>query len=75
MEQIVIVETDEQDVATVCLNRPERLNAWSEDLSAALLEARNRRRDSPLSGAVMSRLLGRWEVPDLTEAHELTWVT
>ena len=42
---------------------------------AALLRARNEGRDRPVPAAVMERLLGRWEFPDLTEAHDLTWVT
>jgi enoyl-CoA hydratase/carnithine racemase len=55
MEQTVTVETDEQGVATVCLNRPERLNAWSDDLSAALLEALSKTQADPaVKGVVLT---------------------
>jgi enoyl-CoA hydratase len=55
MEPAVIVETDEQGVAAVCLNRPERLNAWSEDLSAALLEALGKLQADPaVKGVVLT---------------------
>lgn len=54
-EPVVIVETDEEGVASVCLNRPERLNAWSEDLSAALLEALDKiAADPAVKGVVLT---------------------
>jgi enoyl-CoA hydratase/carnithine racemase len=34
----VVIDVDEQGVATVRLNRPKNLNAWSADLAAGLLE-------------------------------------
>lgn len=40
----------------------------------AVLFARNRRRPAPVPEAVLERLLGRWEVPDRTEAHQVEWV-
>ncbi len=55
MEDAVLVETDEHAVATVWLNRPERLNAWSDDLSAALLEALGKvQADPAVKGVVLT---------------------
>jgi len=34
----------------------------------------NRQRQAPVPQAVLERLLGRWEVPDRTEAHGVEWV-
>ncbi len=36
--------------------------------------ARNRARRDPVPAAVIERMLGRWTVPDATEAHELTFL-
>ena len=38
------------------------------------LYKRNRDRRAVVPGSVISRLLNRWEVPDLTEAHRVDWV-
>ena len=40
----------------------------------AVLLAQNRRRPSPVPEAVIERLVERWELPDLTEAHQVEWV-
>jgi predicted kinase len=37
------------------------------------LRAQNRSRPSPVPDHVLTDLLDRWEVPDLTEAHEVTY--
>lgn len=39
----------------------------------AVLAAQNRRRPAAVPDAVMARLLDRWEVPDLTEAHAIDY--
>lgn len=39
-----------------------------------VLDARNAQRTSPVPGKVIARMLERWEVPDLTEAHEVEWI-
>ena len=44
------------------------------EASADRLRAQNRRRPHPVPDAVLDRLLQRWEVPDHTEAHRLTFV-
>ena len=36
--------------------------------------ARNRARPRPVPDAVVNRLVGRWETPDPTEAHSVSWV-
>jgi predicted kinase len=41
------------------------------EASAADQHARNRGRSSPVPAAVIDRMLTRWTVPDLTEAHEV----
>ncbi|MGH9761032.1 MAG: AAA family ATPase, partial [Blastocatellia bacterium] len=38
------------------------------------LYERNRERSSVVPEGVIHRLLDRWEVPDLTEAHQVDWV-
>ncbi len=38
------------------------------------LQRRNRERERAVPEAVLGKLLDRWEVPDATEAHEVTWV-
>jgi len=38
------------------------------------LHEQNRRRREPVPRAVIDKLVGKWSVPDLTEAHALTWV-
>ena len=40
----------------------------------ALLRADNRAREAQVPEAVIDRLIGKWEMPDLTEAHALEWV-
>ncbi len=39
-----------------------------------VLDARNARRKDPVPGKALARMLERWEVPDLTEAHEVEWI-
>lgn len=41
------------------------------EATAAELPARNRDRPDPVPQAAMTRMLRRWEPPDLTEAHEV----
>ena len=39
-----------------------------------VLRRQNRSRSQPVPDGVIDRLLSRWEVPDLTEAHRVDWV-
>jgi len=41
---------------------------------AAEQQARNRARREPVPAAAITRMLGRWTVPDPTEAHAITYV-
>ena len=43
------------------------------EVSEEKLEQQNRQRPAPVPGKVIERLLQRWEVPDLTEAHSVDW--
>jgi predicted kinase len=44
------------------------------EVPEAVLFPQNRRRPAVVPEAVIERLLGRWEVPDRTEAHQVEWV-
>jgi predicted kinase len=39
-----------------------------------VIRTRNRARPAPVPEAVLDRLIGRWETPDLTEAHTVRWI-
>ncbi|MCG5214840.1 AAA family ATPase [Streptosporangium sp. KLBMP 9127] len=39
-----------------------------------ILRERNLARSHPVPDAVVDRLIGRWEAPDPTEAHSVTWI-
>jgi predicted kinase len=39
----------------------------------AVLSARNAARPSPVPAAAVERMIARWEAPDVTEAHAVTW--
>ncbi|GIG61065.1 hypothetical protein Lfu02_54370 [Longispora fulva] len=40
----------------------------------AVIRARNAARPAPVPEAVLRRLAAKWETPDVTEAHAVTWV-
>jgi predicted kinase len=42
--------------------------------SAAKLYQQNRERDWPVPEDVIDKMLERWEVPDITEAHQVDWI-
>ena len=44
------------------------------DVPEETLFKQNSERDKPVPAEVIKRLLDRWEVPDLTEAHKVDWV-
>jgi predicted kinase len=44
------------------------------EVPAATLRRQNQERPARVPAAVIERLLGKWELPDLTEAHEVEWV-
>jgi putative nucleotidyltransferase with HDIG domain len=43
------------------------------EVSEETLKRQNRKRPRPVPEKVLEHLLSRWEVPDLTEAHEVEW--
>lgn len=51
-----------------------RIELVSLEAAPPVLRARNRARRAPVPDAVITRLASRWEVPDLTEAHTVTWL-
>ena len=44
------------------------------EVSPADLLRQNREREHAVPEPVIEKLLSRWEVPDLTEAHRVDWV-
>lgn len=56
------------------LDYDARVHLVYVEASPDRLREQNRRRTHPVPEAVLDRLLQRWEVPDFTEAHELTFV-
>ncbi len=48
-----------------------RVELVSLEAPPGVLRARNERRQARVPAAVLERLIGRWETPDLTEAHTL----
>lgn len=52
-----------------------RVDLVAVETSPEQLRGRNRARSAPVPSAVLDRLVRRWEAPDLTESHTLTWVT
>jgi enoyl-CoA hydratase/carnithine racemase len=54
-EPAVLTEVDGDGLATVWLNRPERLNAWSTEVGTALIDAlRGAETDSKIKGVVLT---------------------
>ena len=51
-----------------------RVEIVSVEAGPQALAARNASRVAPVPPAVIDRLVGRWETPDATEAHRVTWV-
>jgi enoyl-CoA hydratase/carnithine racemase len=58
-ERIVFAEIDDEGVATVWLNRPESLNAWSRELRESLVEVLQTLRDEPRAKGVILTGKGR----------------
>jgi predicted kinase len=51
-----------------------RVRIVYREMPEAVLSRQNRQREAVVPARVMERLLDRWEVPDTTEAHEVTYV-
>ena len=52
-----------------------RIDLVAVETAPQALRDRNRSRSEAVPRAVLDRLIHRWEAPDLTEAHTLTWST
>jgi predicted kinase len=51
-----------------------RVEVISLEVEPQVLRARNRSRAAPVPDPVIDRLIRRWETPDPTEAHEVSWL-
>jgi predicted kinase len=57
----------------LCADYNARVRIVYVEVPEADLFAQNRARARPVPADAIVRLLSRWEVPDLTEAHEVYW--
>jgi predicted kinase len=55
----------------LCADYGARIRLVYVEAPAARLFEQNREREHPVPTSVIERLIGRWEVPDLTEAHQV----
>lgn len=51
-----------------------RVELFALEAPPQVLRARNHARPAPVPDAVIDRLVRRWETPDPTEAHAVTWL-
>jgi predicted kinase len=51
-----------------------RVDIIAVEAAPTQVYARNAARAHPVPEAVIDRLVGKWETPDLTEAHTVTWI-
>jgi predicted kinase len=58
----------------LCADYGARVEIVSVEAAPDALRARNRARDHSVPDAVIDRLVSRWETPDPTEAHQVTWL-
>jgi CBS domain-containing protein len=54
--------------------RSGRVEVIALEVEPQVLRARNRSRAVPVPDPVIDRLIRRWETPDPTEAHEVSWL-
>jgi predicted kinase len=59
---------------SLCAAYNARVRVVYVEASERALFEQNRSREQRVPAAVINRLLARWEVPDLTEAHAVEWV-
>ena len=55
----------------LCADYGAKVHIVYVETSAHELARRNRDRSAPVAAKALERMLGRWEVPDLTECHQL----
>jgi predicted kinase len=58
----------------LCANYNARMRIVYIEQSAEKLYQQNRERSWPVPENVIDKMLERWEVPDLTEAHQVDWI-
>lgn len=58
----------------LCADYGARVEIVSVEAPPSVVRDRNRARSSPVPDAVLDKLVGRWETPDPTEAHDVQWV-
>jgi predicted kinase len=51
-----------------------RVEIVSVEAPAAVISTRNAARPAPVPAAAVERMIARWETPDITEAHAVTWL-
>ncbi len=51
-----------------------RVELVSVEAPPSVVRARNRARAAPVPEAVLDRMITKWETPDPTEAHQVSWV-
>lgn len=51
-----------------------RVEIVAVEAPPAVISARNAARTAPVPAAAVERMVSRWETPDITEAHSITWL-
>jgi predicted kinase len=51
-----------------------RVSIVALEAPPGVISARNSARSAPVPAAAVERMVGRWETPDLTEAHTVSWI-
>ncbi len=62
-------------VVDLCVEYGARITIIFVDTPCKRLYRQNRARPAPVPEPVLGHLLDRWEPPDMTEAHEVLWIT
>ena len=58
----------------LCADYGARVEIVAVEAAPPVMRARNRARAQPVPDAAIHRMIGRWETPDPTEAHTVTWI-
>jgi predicted kinase len=59
---------------SLCAAYKARVRIVYVEAAEEKLLAQNADREHPVPADVIQRMLARWEVPDLTEAHQVEWI-
>jgi predicted kinase len=60
-------------VVNLMLEYGARVRIAYVEVPESVLHAQNRARERRVPAAVIERLLDRWEVPDISEAHDVSY--